>query len=234
MLAPQADDSCLLREVYMRYPALLVAAAMVCMALSSSPSIVEPKTGQSFSEQITLPHDPSVAIRCMGVGVRTKAIFKVYAGALYVDEKAVREKLLQYKFASVSALQESQDVYSDIIDAPFSRAIIMKFVRDVDKKRMMETYAEGLSKTLGPIASSPVKDDANRFLAMFDEDIPSGESMALYGDGDTLKVFVRGKEKGTIRNAKLVSAVFSIWLGPNPISADLKRALFSRADWAVK
>lgn len=219
----------------MKHPALLVAVAMACMALSPSSSIVEPKTGQSFSELIPLPHDPSVMIRCMGVGVRTKAIFKVYAAALYVDEKSLHERLAQqYKLASVTALQESQDVYSEIIDAPFSRAVLMKFVRDVDKERMRETYAEGLAKTLGPIAASPAKDDVNRFLAMFDEDIPSGETMALYGTGETLTVFVRGREKGTIKNAKLASAVFSIWLGPNPISADLKKALFSKAEWAVK
>ncbi len=214
-------------------PMLSILCMLGCAAIVTG-QITEPKTGKAFDEKISLPGASESTLRCVGVGLRTKAFFKVYAGGLYLDEQSAPQNLAAFKGASVATLQGSAEFYKAIITSTSPKAIVMKFARDVGQDKIREAYAEGLEKTLGAIDKSPLKVDAEKFLAMFNDDILENDQIALYGKGSAVNVWVKGKEKGTVDNAKLAEAIWAIWLGAKPVTEDLKKGLVSKVDWAVK
>lgn len=218
--------------------AITFATVLSLTAASALPvaaqQITETKTGTTFESKISMPHYEGTSLGCMGVGPRTKFGFKVYGCGLYLDQAGASQALASFKGASVQTLQGSTDFYSAVINAQIAKAIIMKFVRDVGKEKIEESFTEGLEKTLGALDSSPLRAEAQKFLGMFNEDMAVGQVIGVYGKGSAVNVYVNGKEKGTIDNAQLASAIFAIWLGPKPVSDDLKRGLISQSGWALK
>ena len=214
-------------------PMLSILCMLGCAAIVAA-QITEPKTGMAFDTKISLPGASEPTLKCVGVGLRTKFVVKVYAGGLYLDEPSAPQTLAAFKGASVATLQGSAEFYKAIITSTSPKAIIMKFARDVGKDKIREAYTEGLEKTLGAIDKSPLKAEAEKFLAMFNDDILENDQIAIYGKGSAINVFVKGKEKGTVDNGKLAEAIWSIWLGPKPVTEDLKKGLVSQVDWAVK
>ncbi|MEW6367989.1 MAG: chalcone isomerase family protein [Acidobacteriota bacterium] len=216
---------------------IITTLSIVCMlgcAAMVAAQITEPKTGKTFDTKISLPGASEPTLRCVGAGLRTKFVVKVYAGSLYLDEQSAPQVLASFKGVSVATLQGSPEFYKAIITSTSPKAILMKFVRDVGKDKIREAYAEGLEKTLGEIEKSPLKADAEKFLAMFNDDILENDQIALFGKGSAVNVWVKGKEKGTVDNTKLAEAIWSIWLGPKPVTEDLKKGMVSQVDWAVK
>lgn len=215
-------------------PSKFAALATLLFAAGLNAQVTEPKTGKTFDEKIKMPMAQDVTLRCAGAGVRTKFVVKVYAGALYLDEAGAGQALSSFKGSTLQAAQGSAAFHGAIVKASIPKAIVMKFARAVGKDKIVEAYTEGLESSLGSISGSPLKAEAQKFLAMFNEDIGDSEEIAIYAKGSLLNVFVRGKEKGTIDSAPFAEAVFKIWLGDKPVSADLKKSLVSHVEWALK
>ena len=57
-------------------------------------------------------------------------------------------------------------------------------------------------------------------------DVKEGDELAFNWVPDKgVQVLVRGTERGTIEGRDFADALFSVWLGPNPVQEDLKKAL---------
>lgn len=231
-----------MRVVLRVVPVLLL---VLSLALPATAQVTEPKTGRTFPESIGYPGREGAVLRCAGVGVRTKAVFKVYAAALYLDEAGARGELAG-RAAQASGEPKSPDsLCASIIasdrsaggnreESTLAKAIVMKFVRGVGKDKVRETYLEMLERTLGPLAASPVRENAEAFLAMFTEDVADGDEIELYGCGARVGVLVKGVEKGALSDGALAEAIWSIWLGEKPVSDDLRRGLISRTGWIAE
>jgi hypothetical protein len=56
--------------------------------------------------------------------------------------------------------------------------------------------------------------------------VGNGDQILLtYVPGKGTVVSAKGAEKGVIEGKDFADALFSVWLGPNPVQADLKTAL---------
>jgi len=159
---------------------------------------------------VTLPDSTQVAGKTLvlnGVGLRTKYFVKVYVAGLYLEQKS----------SDANAIMKS--------DAP--RRLVMHFVRDVSKGQMTDAFQEGFEKN-SPEAVKSMKADIDRLLGAV-TDIKEGQEMVFtYVPGTGTTMSINGEDKFTIADPAFAPVVFSLWLGPKPPNADLKKGLLGQ------
>ena len=142
-------------------------------------------------------------LKLNGLGLRKKALFKVYVGGLYLESA-------------------SRDAGA-ILTADQAKAIRMHFLRDLTKAQLVEAFQEGFEGNVKDRA--PQKAAFDRMLALV-PDVKEGSTLTfayLPGKGTTLSA--GSKELGVFEGKGFADAVFAIWLGPKPPSEDLKKGL---------
>jgi hypothetical protein len=181
---------------------LILNAALTLLAVS----ILGTATLAAELAGATLPDTMSAGdkmLKLNGLGLRKKAVFKVYVGGLYLEAK-------------------SNDA-DKILAADQAKAISMYFLRDLSKEQITDGFKEGYAAN--------AKDQAAQ-QAAFDKmvaqvpDIKESDTMTFTyvpGKGTTLQV--GDKVLGTFKGKGFADAVFSIWLGPNPPTVDLKTGM---------
>ncbi len=141
-----------------------------------------------------------------GVGVRKKFFIEVYYGALY----------LPYK--SHDATKIIQD------DVP--KAVIMHVVyKKIDSKKWVDGWKEAFEEYLKRGTGS-LKSRIDKFIGFFDEDVVKGGEVRIsYDPGKGTEVEINGKVKGTVEGSDFMKALWSVWLGDNPVSKSLKEGM---------
>ena len=142
-------------------------------------------------------------LKLNGLGLRKKAMFKVYVGGLYLESP-------------------SKDAGA-IVAADQAKAIRMHFLRDLTKAQLVEAFQEGFEGNVKDRA--PQKAAFDKMLALI-PDVKEGSTLTfayLPGKGTTLSA--GSKELGVFEGKGFADAVFAIWLGPKPPSEDLKKGL---------
>src|SRR5262245_3276511 len=142
-------------------------------------------------------------LKLNGLGLRKKAVFKVYVGGLYLESP-------------------SKDA-SAILAADQAKAIRMHFLRDLTKAQLVEAFQEGFDANVKDGASQKAAFD--RMMALV-PDVKEGSTLTLVyvpGKGTTLSA--GSKELGLFEGKGFAEAVFAIWLGPKPPSDDLKKGM---------
>ncbi len=142
-------------------------------------------------------------LKLNGLGLRKKAVFKVYVGGLYLESP-------------------SKDA-SAILAADQAKAIRMHFLRDLTKAQLVEAFQEGFEGNVKDRA--PQKAAFDKMLALV-PDVKEGSTLTftyLPGKGTTLSA--GSKELGIFEGKGFADAVFAIWLGPKPPSEDLKKGM---------
>jgi hypothetical protein len=142
-----------------------------------------------------------------GLGLRKKFMVKVYVAGLYLEQKS----------SDPGAIIKT--------DAP--KRIVMHFVRSVSKNQIADAFDESF-KNNTPDASKTMKAEIDRLLAAL-EPVRDGDQVVftyLPGTGTTLAI--NDKEKLTITAPAFGPVLFSVWLGPKPPNADLKRGILGQ------
>lgn len=206
------------RSLAMKTLSILTIFILFTAALSFA-EVREPKTGVSFQET---KDAGGKTLSLSGVGLRSKMMFKVYAGALYLDP-SVKNDLASFKG---QAGNPTQALYDAICKGPFTKMFVLHFVRDVDHGKITESFEEGLEKSIktdGPDAA-----DVKAFLQASGADMKEGQEMSVLINGDEITVTTPTATAKAIKNANLANAIAAIWLGKDPISDDLKKGMVSR------
>src|SRR5262245_54243407 len=142
-------------------------------------------------------------LKLNGLGLRQKAIFKVYVGALYLEVP-------------------SKDAGA-ILASDQSKAIRMHFLRDLSKAQLVEAYQEGFEANAKDKATQQAT--FAKMLALV-PDVKEGDTMTFtYVPGKGTTRQVGDKELGVFAGKEFAEAVFSIWLGPKPPSEGLKKGM---------
>jgi Chalcone isomerase-like len=211
--------------------ALLLVAALAGRARADD-TVTEPSTGQDFPVARTVDGH---TLTLLGVGVRKKFVVKVYAMALYVDETEARRNfpplVARAGGRSRAQLLSSDHAQQFTIWGAFDKVAVLHFVRNVDADKIKEAFVDGLEDELSDKAPAEMKKAADAFVALFDHPLKDGQEIELRTDGDGhIAVTIAGEKKDGPRSAKLARAIWSIWLGPKPISTDLRKSLVDRID----
>jgi chalcone isomerase-like protein len=142
-------------------------------------------------------------LKLNGLGLRKKAMFKVYVGGLYLESP-------------------SKDAGA-ILASDQAKAIRLHFLRDLKKGQLVEAFQEGFDANAKDKAAQKAAFD--KMLALV-PDVKEGSTMTFTyvpGKGTTLQV--ADKELGSFEGKGFADAVFSIWLGSKPPSEDLRKGM---------
>jgi hypothetical protein len=159
---------------------------------------------------VTLPDTAQVdgkALVLNGMGLRTEFMVKVYVAGLYLEQK-------------------SQDP-SAIIKANASKRIVMQFLHDASKKQMTDAFDDSFKENT-PDAEQTMKADIDRLLGVL-EPVKVGDQMVFtYSPATGTTLTINGKEKITIAGPAFGPVLFSVWLGPKPPTANLKKGILGQ------
>lgn len=159
---------------------------------------------------VTLPGTAQVGGKTLvlnGMGIRTKYMVKVYVAGLYLEQKSSDPNV--------------------IIKTDAPKQIVMKFLHGASKSQMTDAFDESF-KDNSPDAVKTMKPDIDRLLGAL-EPVNTGDMMVFTyvpGTGSTLTI--NGKEKVTIAGPAFGQVLFSVWFGPKPPNADLKKGMLGQ------
>jgi len=143
-----------------------------------------------------------------GAGVRTRVFFRVYIGALY----------LQQKTGSAS---------SAIADSGAKR-IEMHVLRDITADQFYSSLNDGLKANHAPAELAKIEPQLKQLEAIF-------QAVKATRDGDVIRldyvpsagtrVTVNGENKGIVPGEEFNRSLLRVWLGSQPVDAALKKAM---------
>ena len=147
-----------------------------------------------------------------GMGLRTRYKFKVYVAALYLPEK--------------------KPSAAEVIALKGPKRIQLWLMRDVEADQMSTALIEGLNANLSSAELEKSKAQIQQLNATLValRELKEGDVMTfdlLPGAGT--RISVNGKLLGTpIAGDDFHVALLKIWLGDNPVQADLKKGLLGQ------
>lgn len=179
----------------------LAVFALSCLFLAARPLAAKELAGVKLPDTMSAG-DKTLTLN--GLGLRKKAVFKVYVGGLYLEAP-------------------SKDPAA-IVAADATKAIRMHFLRDLKKTQLTEAFSEGFEANAKEKAAAQ-KASIDRMLALV-PDMKEGETMSfVYVPGKGTTLYAGDKALGTFESKDFADALFSIWLGPKPPSEDLKKGM---------
>ena len=159
---------------------------------------------------VTLPDTATVAgtnLVLNGMGLRSKMMVKVYVAGLYLEQKS----------SDPAAIMKSDT----------TKKIVMKFLYSPSKSQMSDAFDEGF-KSNSPDAMQTMKPDIDKLLGALEDMKKGGEMAFTYVPGTGTTLTIDGRAKLTIPGLPFEQALMSVWLGPKPPNADLKKGLLGQ------
>ncbi len=147
-----------------------------------------------------------------GAGVRYKAIFKVYVGALYVGKKVATP----------------EEFYA--ATGPKRMAITM--LRDIDSNELGKAFTKGFEENAPKGEMSKLIPGLVRMGQVFSDQkkLVAGDTFSMdWVPGTGTIITVKGKVQGdAFKEPEFFNALMRIWLGNNPADWKLKDALMGK------
>ena len=147
-----------------------------------------------------------------GAGVRKKAVFKVYAMALYLAEK--------------------HGDAEGALAAKGAKRVAIHLLRDLSAQQFVEALQEGMINNHSESEMAALKDRLRQFsetlLAI--GEAKTGTSVVIdWLPENGTRLSVNGQPKGKeIAGEDFYKALLRIWLGKKPVQDDLKQALLGK------
>ncbi|HEY4230564.1 MAG TPA: chalcone isomerase family protein [Thermoanaerobaculia bacterium] len=143
-------------------------------------------------------------LKLNGAGLRKKLLFKVYVAALYVETPS----------KDGAAVVASSEV----------KRMRLSILRSLKGSQVSEAISEGFERN-SKDQMPRLRDRLKKLEAMI-PDVKEGDEIVFDAVPDKgVHVSVRGTDRGTIEGRDFADALFSVWLGPNPVDEELKKAL---------
>ena len=148
-----------------------------------------------------------------GAGVRYKAVFKVYAAALYLEKTA----------------QTPAEVFAQ--NTP--KRLIVHMLREIDSSELGKLFSRGMEDNMDKAAFSKVVPGVLRMSQIFSEHkkLQAGDQfMVDWIPGTGTVITVRGQQQGDpFKEPEFFNALMGIWLGPKPADWKLKDGLLGKS-----
>lgn len=155
----------------------------------------------------TVSHsDQSTQLVLNGVGIRTKFIFDIYIGSLY--------------------LEKQQRTVKDIYNAPGEKRISMHFLyNEVSKEKLVSGWNDGFENNHSSDELVKIKTQITQFNDLFIT-VKKGDVINLNFIPTTgTSVVINGKNMGLVKGDDFFISLLKIWLGEEPADDDLKDAM---------
>ena len=185
-----------------------LAAAAVITAIASTPVLAQTveREGAKLESSLQLG---GTTLQLNGVGVRTRAVFKVYVAGLYVPAKSNNAAAL---------LAQSGP-----------RRLSLTMLRNVDAESFTSPLNDGLQKNHSEAQLAALKPRIDAFNAAFKAigEAKKGDTILLeYLPDSGTRILVNGQPRSpNIAGEDFYTALLRIWLGDKPADDDLKKGL---------
>ena len=139
-----------------------------------------------------------------GVGLlQYLGLFKVYAGAFYLEEGASLDEAL----------------------ADRAKRIEVEYLRSFKGEEFGPATVEMMEKNVDKATFERLRQQIDYHNSLY-EDVGPGDRYALtYIPGKGTELALNGEPKGVIEGADFATALFSIWIGQEPIDDSFKRQI---------
>ena len=145
-------------------------------------------------------------LRLVGTGLLRYWGFKAYTGALYLEEGVAID-----------------DVLSDT-----AKRIELEYFRAIKGEDFGPATNKSISKNVNASTIDRIRSQIDFHNSLY-EDVKPGDRYSLtYIPGRGTELALNSKPKGIIEGAEFAAAIFSIWLGPEPISNKFKQQIMGR------
>ena len=180
-----------------------LVGSITAMSAGAQPVEME---GQKFEPTVQVG---SQTLNLNGVGLRRRAIFKVYVAGLYVPQKSTNAATL--------------------INDKGARRVSLRMLRDVDAGSFIDSFNDGLKNNLTDAQLTALKPQMDSLTATLKSIGEAKKGDAINFDytleGGT-RISVNGQPRGDpIPGAEFFSAVLRIWLGEKPADESLKKGM---------
>lgn len=179
-------------------PSLFVSACMGLALVAVAPAVAS-KDFAAFARA----GDQDLVLR--GSGIMRYLFFDLYKAAFYLPEGVSADRALE--------------------NVP--KRLEAEYMRDLKKADFNRSVHEYISRNVSPEQYKELLPAIEEHNAMY-RDVSENDRYALHyepGVGTTLEY--NGVTLGTVRGDDFAAALFSIWLGEEPINQDLKQQLLS-------
>ena len=148
-------------------------------------------------------------LKLNGAGVRTRAVFKVYAMGLYLTDK------------KTSA--------ADVLSLAGPKRVALHMMREVSSDDLGQSFVEGLNKNSDKAEKSKIVNQTVKFGEMFANTaaVKKGDVLTVdWVPGSGTIVSINGKQNGDVLpDVAFFNALLKIWLGDSPADSSLKPLL---------
>lgn len=141
-----------------------------------------------------------------GAGIRTRAVFKVYVGSLYLPAKTT---------TAAAALAKGP------------RRVQMNLLRNLSADQLVDALVEGLKDNTSEAEFASIKRETDQLVTIMKGfgEVKEGNVVTLdFVEGST-RIALNGQAKGSVPGEAFNQALTRIWIGDKPVQADLKKAM---------
>ena len=141
-----------------------------------------------------------------GAGIRTKFIFDIYIGALYLEKK--------------------QNNAEAIYKLPGAKKVHMQFLYDESsEEKLVSAWNDGFNSNHSDKELAKIKKQVTQFNNLFTA-VKKGDVIDInFIPTKGTSIIINGSNKGTVMGDQFFTAILKIWLGDSPADSDLKRAM---------
>ena len=143
-----------------------------------------------------------------GAGMRTRLVFKVYVGALYVPQKTTN--------------------VADVVGKNQPRRMTLILQRDVSADQLLEALRAGLAENNSQADLDRIKGQVAEFSTIFKTvgEAKAGQVIQIdYTPAEGTRILLDGASKGTIAGEPFNKALLMTWIGDRPVQESLKKAM---------
>jgi len=176
---------------------------------------------------VTLAAASASAREVGGVELPDEVAGTVAAGPLHLNGAGVRRKLFVPVYAVGLYLPAPTTDAARVLAVDGARLVHMHFLHgEVPRDKLVAAWDEGFAANHDPATLAALQDRISRFNGLF-ETLHRGDVVVLAFDprAGATQVSINGQARGAIPGTDFAAALLRIWLGPAPVSDDLKAAL---------
>jgi hypothetical protein len=191
-----------------RFLALTALAAALVLPASAHAQTTD-VAGVKFANTLQVGN---TKLQLNGAGIRYKVVFKVYAAALYLTDKATTPEA--------------------VLAAPGPRHLQIVMLREIDANELGKLFTKGMEQNAPREEFSKSIAGIMRMSDIFSsrKKLVAGDSFAVeWVPGTGTVILVNGKPEGQpIKEPEFYSALMKIWFGKSPADSQLKDALLGK------
>lgn len=200
------------------FVALFLTAGVSLTQLGIPDPLIEPATGIHFAAAPTVD---TQAYQCLGVGVRQKFVFDVYAITFCVDAAATEPLVTgaQRFGAHADGLAKSQAFFDALTQDAGAKMVSLHMVRDVAASSLAGAFRDSLKSVLS-------EEKIAKVVAAIPGDVAKGTTVRIYTDAehDALHILI-GDHESTIEDADVARHIWHVWLGQDSVVPTLKKSI---------